>query len=275
MRAPFPGGIYRVRTLCPRDGRDYLLRPLCPADLPALRQFFRRLSPDSLHWRYAHGGGEPGTEHLRQLLHHPDPRALALGIFELAAATCPMRLRALGELIPERDPLMAECAFLVDEQRRRIGLGSRLLLALRVVARQRGFTRLGAQVQRANLPMRQLFLKQGARLHFGPDADYVEIDLPVRRNKILMDKPPPAPSFPGMVSPEKKPFSVASLLIDLVLVAASFVIFYSLVNSHVPSNDPAMIKLWGGLTAGCMSGVFWLAWQMLKVVYRFQRDSRR
>jgi hypothetical protein len=78
-----------------------------------------------------------------------------------------------------------------------------------------------------------------------------------------------------MSSPEKKPFSPVSLVIDLALTAVAFVIFYSLVKSHVPSNDPAMIKLWGGLTAGCMSGVFWLAMQMLKVVFNFQRDSRK
>ena len=78
-----------------------------------------------------------------------------------------------------------------------------------------------------------------------------------------------------MASSEKKPFSVVNLVIDLVLVAIAFSIFYWLVNSHVPSDDPAMIKLWGGLAAGCMSGVFWLALQMLKTVYRFQRDSRK
>ena len=78
-----------------------------------------------------------------------------------------------------------------------------------------------------------------------------------------------------MSSPEKKPFSIVSLVIDLVLTGIAFVIFYSLVNSHVQSNDPKMIMLWGGLTAGCLSGVFWLAWQMLKVVYKFQRESRK
>lgn len=78
-----------------------------------------------------------------------------------------------------------------------------------------------------------------------------------------------------MSSPEKKPFSVVSLVIDLVLTGIAFVIFYSLVNSHVPSNDPKMIMLWGGLAAGCLSGVFWLAWQMLKVVFAFQRESRK
>jgi hypothetical protein len=78
-----------------------------------------------------------------------------------------------------------------------------------------------------------------------------------------------------MAAPEKKPFSFVIFAIDMVLVALAFSIFYSLVNSHVPSSDPAMIKLWGGLGAGCMTGVFWLALQMLKTVFRFQRDSRK
>lgn len=78
-----------------------------------------------------------------------------------------------------------------------------------------------------------------------------------------------------MSTPEKKPFSIVSLAIDLVLTGIAFAIFYSLVHSHVPSNDPKMVMLWGGLTAGCLSGVFWLAWQMLKVVFNFQRESRK
>ncbi len=77
-----------------------------------------------------------------------------------------------------------------------------------------------------------------------------------------------------MSSPEKKSFSVVSLVIDLALTAVAFVIFYSLVHTHVPSSDPKMIMLFGGLTAGCMSGVFWLALNMLKVVFKFQRATR-
>ena len=78
-----------------------------------------------------------------------------------------------------------------------------------------------------------------------------------------------------MAPPEKKPFSFVMLAVDLVITAGAFFIFYWLVNSHVQSSDPAMIRLWGGLGAGCMTGVFWLALQMLKTVFRFQRDSRK
>lgn len=65
------------------------------------------------------------------------------------------------------------------------------------------------------------------------------------------------------------------LIIDLALTAAFFVYIFGVVKLHVPSRDPQMIMLWGGLAAGCMSGVFWLAMQMLKTVYRFQRDSKK
>ena len=78
-----------------------------------------------------------------------------------------------------------------------------------------------------------------------------------------------------MASPEKKPFSFLVLFLDLVCTAIAFCIFYWLVNNHVPSNDPKMIMLWGGLGAACMTGVFWLALQMIKMVFVFQRDTRK
>jgi len=78
-----------------------------------------------------------------------------------------------------------------------------------------------------------------------------------------------------MAPPAKKPFPIVSLVLALVLTGVAFGIFYWLVNSHVPSRDPQMVMLWGSLAAGCMAGVFWLAWQMLKVVFNFQRESRK
>ncbi len=97
----------------------------------------------------------------------------------------------------------------------------------------------------------------------------------IRGWKFLFDKPSPEPSFPVMASPEKKPFPFLVLFLDLVLTAIAFCIFYWLVNNHVPSNDPKMIMLWGGLASACMTGVFWLALQMIKTVFVFQRDSRK
>jgi hypothetical protein len=78
-----------------------------------------------------------------------------------------------------------------------------------------------------------------------------------------------------MATPVKKSVSAVTIIIDLVLTAIAFGIFYWLVESHVPSNDPKMVMFFGASAAGCMAGVFWMAWQMLKVVFIFQRESRK
>jgi hypothetical protein len=77
-----------------------------------------------------------------------------------------------------------------------------------------------------------------------------------------------------MAQPEQKLTSPASLAVDAVLVVAFFAFIYTLVSRHVPSNDPRMILLWGGLCSACMSGVFWLCIQMFRVVLRAQREAR-
>ncbi len=77
-----------------------------------------------------------------------------------------------------------------------------------------------------------------------------------------------------MAQPEKKSaVTPASLLVDAILVGAFFVLMFVLFKHHVPSNDPKMIILWAGLSAACISGVFWLAVQMFRVVYRAQKEA--
>ncbi|HVU17210.1 MAG TPA: hypothetical protein VHD32_09795 [Candidatus Didemnitutus sp.] len=77
-----------------------------------------------------------------------------------------------------------------------------------------------------------------------------------------------------MAQPEKKSFSPVWLVIDLVVCAGFFVYIFGVVKTHVPSLDPKMITFWGGACAACMTTVFWLAWQMVKTVYRFQTRRR-
>ena len=76
-----------------------------------------------------------------------------------------------------------------------------------------------------------------------------------------------------MAQSEKKSLSPLSLAVDAVLVIAFFALLFNLVQIHVPSSDPKMILLWSGLTAACMSGVFWLCIQMFRVVLKAQREA--
>ncbi|MEO5958888.1 MAG: hypothetical protein ABIZ49_00325 [Opitutaceae bacterium] len=77
-----------------------------------------------------------------------------------------------------------------------------------------------------------------------------------------------------MTQPEPKLTSPASLLVDAVLVIAFFAHIYTVIAPHVPTNNPNMKLLWGMLCAACLSGVFWLAVQMFRVVLRAQRNAR-
>ena len=58
----------------------------------------------------------------------------------------------------------------------------------------------------------------------------------------------------------------ATIAVDLVLVAVFFYFMFGWVKSHVPSTDPKFVTLFGGLTALCVTGVFWMAVQMFRIV---------
>jgi hypothetical protein len=73
--------------------------------------------------------------------------------------------------------------------------------------------------------------------------------------------------------PKLKLATPASIALDVFLVLAFFVYMYTVVSTHVPSEDPNMIHLWGALTSACITGVFWLALQMFRVVLKAQREA--
>jgi hypothetical protein len=75
-----------------------------------------------------------------------------------------------------------------------------------------------------------------------------------------------------MQQPERKLVTPASLAVDAVLVIAFFVYMYSVVSGHVPSKDHRMVLFWGCMCSACLTAVFWLALQMIRVVARHQRE---
>ena len=91
-----------------------------------------------------------------------------------------------------------------------------------------------------------------------------------------MDNNPPSWSlFDLMAQPEQKFTSPTSLVVDAILVIGFFTFMYGVLQKHVPSDDPKMIMLWAALTSACISGVFWLAVQMFRVVLRAQREANK
>jgi hypothetical protein len=69
-------------------------------------------------------------------------------------------------------------------------------------------------------------------------------------------------------------FTPASLVVDAILVLGFFSFMFVILQPHVPSNEMKYVYLWSGLTAACMSAVFWLCVQMFRAVFRFQHQKK-
>jgi ribosomal protein S18 acetylase RimI-like enzyme len=75
----------------------------------------------------------------------------------------------------------AEIAFVVGEDRRRLGLATALFRALVTLMRRRGVARLVAQVQVDNGAMLGLFRQSGAALSSVAGTEFVEVNLPLAK----------------------------------------------------------------------------------------------
>ena len=65
---------------------------------------------------------------------------------------------------------------------------------------------------------------------------------------------------------EQKHVTPVTIAVDLVLVAVFFFFMFGWVKPHVPNSDPAFANVFGALTTLCVTGVFWMAIQMFRVV---------
>lgn len=73
-------------------------------------------------------------------------------------------------------------------------------------------------------------------------------------------------------SSKEKSFTSLSVAVDAVLVAGFFVLMFTLLRPHVPSDSALNITIWAVLTSACMTGTFWIAIQMFRVVLKGQRE---
>jgi hypothetical protein len=78
-----------------------------------------------------------------------------------------------------------------------------------------------------------------------------------------------------MAKSEQKLVTRGSLMLDAVLMAVFFIFFFNILKSHVPATTPKWIFIGAAYTASCLTGVFWLALQMFRVVLRFHRESKK
>jgi acetyl coenzyme A synthetase (ADP forming)-like protein len=145
-----------ARDVILRDGGTLRLRPPAAADVPALIDFFDRLSPESRYQRF-HGGVRM-TQQLVETFVDPDWDDLGSLVGTLGDDG---RIVALAQYVRLRDPASAEVAFAVADELQGRGIGTRLLEQLAAEAAVHGIESFVAEVLTGNRPMLRVFEDAG------------------------------------------------------------------------------------------------------------------
>jgi len=165
-----------------RDGKPYLLRPLNPSDDRRLQEFFYSHTEETIVRRYGFTLTRMSSERAFKLVGVDQNRDLALGIFELQGPR--QVICAVGRYYLDENGRSAEMAFVVGENRRRLGMAKTLLDALHETAKKRQLDTLWAQVDRINLPMLKLFRSLGAAESPGDESHSVRIEISCKESLV-------------------------------------------------------------------------------------------
>lgn len=176
----------QVRKLKLRDDREYILRPLGPADDRRLQEFFYSHTEETIIRRYGFTVTRMSRERAFELVGIDQNRDLALAVVELQGPR--QVIHAVGRFYLDNDRKGAEMAFVVAENKRRLGMARILLERMIELAGKRGLENLWAQVDRDNTPMLALFRDYGSEESEGEDNHTVRIDIPLADGTIQDSK---------------------------------------------------------------------------------------
>ncbi len=163
------------------DGSSALVRPITPADAPALAAFHARQSAESRYYRFF----------------SPKPE---LSDAELERFTSVDFVDRAAFVVEERDQLIAwasyerwnnrddaEVAFQVDDGHQGKGIATLLLEHLAAVARSNGIERFTAQTLGDNRSMLTVFAKAGWPLHRRFESGVIDIDFSLADTQDFID----------------------------------------------------------------------------------------
>jgi len=152
------------------SGDTAYIRPLTPADRPALAAFHRRQSSESIYRRFFSPKPELSEKELEHFtdVDMVDRAALAVESHDEFIAW------ASYERWPGRNE--AEAAFMVDDTRHGEGIATLLLEHLAAIARSNGIERFTAEVLGDNRGMLAVFAKAGWPLQRRFDSGVVDLD---------------------------------------------------------------------------------------------------
>lgn len=153
------------------------LRFLRPEDADKLLQFFSTHTEDTIRSRYGYYFAHMTPERAAELVGVDQTRDAALGVFEMSPTGT--KLIAIGRYCLSGRGDAAEAAFVVREDRRRLGIATTLLNALRKIAAERGLRRLTGQVQYDNPAMLAVFRRAGAHIAEIPGTGSMSVEMAI------------------------------------------------------------------------------------------------
>ena len=152
-----------------------MVRYLGSDDQQRLIDFFNTHTIETIRSRYGYLMARMSPERAAQLVGVDQSRDAALGVFEGTGSGA--TIIAIGRCCALTNLKAAEVAFIVREDRRRLGIASLLFSTLLEIMRARGVSHVFARVQRDNEAMLELFRRAGAELRNLPDSGEVEMTL--------------------------------------------------------------------------------------------------
>ena len=154
-------------------GGIHILRALCPADERKLQEFFYSHNRETLMMRYNHHVSQMSREKSCNLVSVDQHKDLALCFTE--TDNLGESIQAVGRYYLIEADNSCEIAFVIKESKRGKGMAKALLAEMKVIAKQRGLSKMMAFVRRDNKPMRKVF--EGAGFVQQESDDVTEIHL--------------------------------------------------------------------------------------------------
>ena len=182
---PYPSQHEQVWPL--RGGGEYSVRPIHPDDATMLQEFVRHLSPESRYFRFVSSMQElPATMLSRFTLIDYD-REMALVAVHRERRMGPdgepnesARVVGVSRYITNPDRTSCEFSLVVSDEFKGQGLGSRLMLSIMEVAREKGLTEIEGLVLANNPNMLKLMKSLGFTIKaFPEDSDFKLVTQPL------------------------------------------------------------------------------------------------
>jgi len=163
----YPEELERYETL--RDGTEVFLRPVKPADEPALAEMLYSLSTESVRSRFFASTVRFPHKDVQKLTNIDYQNELA--ILGVVPGPAEEEIVAIAQYFLEPRTQEAEIAFIVQDEWQAKGMGALLLDYLVQIARQRGVKRFLARVLPTNRAMLAVFYNSGYHIESEYDGE--------------------------------------------------------------------------------------------------------